>query len=121
MRPGSAGARGAHEENSVDCNGVVTGLASAFNLTGPAVAPAFAGAGPAGVRTTAAAAPSACSFWRRAKQGVCSAPADAHRDRPIGAMTMGFELPESLQNDVIAAVTTMYDAGYISSAEPVKH
>ena len=44
--------------------------------------------------------PSSCSFWRRAEQGVFYAPAEAHFNCPVGAMVMGFDLPQPVANEL---------------------
>ena len=37
--------------------------------------------------------PSACAFWRSAAERCFYAPAEAHFNCPVGAATMGFDLP----------------------------
>ncbi|HZQ35638.1 MAG TPA: DUF169 domain-containing protein [Dehalococcoidia bacterium] len=95
-------------------------LTDALGLETPPVALRFAEAAPAGVPEPAADVPSACSFWRTAEQGVFFAPAAAHYHCPIGAVTMGFDLPEGVQQELMAAVGLMNEAEYLSPAEPAQ-
>src|SRR5262249_38064824 len=62
--------------------------------------------------------PSSCSLWRRAEQGVFYAPAQAHFRCPVGAMVMGFELPQPVADELGQLVSSMCDCGYIASDEP---
>lgn len=82
------------------------------------VAIAFADAPPAGVPTLQTPVPSACSLWRRGAEEVFYAPAESHYNCPIGAMTMGFPLPESVSMDLQETVTLMTSQGYLSEGEP---
>jgi len=61
--------------------------------------------------------PSSCSFWRRAEQGVFYAPAEAHFKCPVGAMVMGFELPQPVVDELGQLVNNMCDCGYMASDE----
>jgi uncharacterized protein (DUF169 family) len=78
---------------------------------------AFVEEPPAGVEETGAVAPSACTFWRHAEQRVFYAPAERHFNCPVGAHVMGFDLPESVQSALGAAVGTMCDVNYIDAGE----
>ncbi len=95
-------------------------LTDALGLETPPVALRFANAAPAGVPQAATEVPSACSFWRQAEQEVFFAPAAAHYHCPIGAMTMGFALPDEVQQELMAAVGLMNEVGYIVPAEPAQ-
>lgn len=96
-------------------------LASTFQaglgLERPPVALAFVDHAPDGVATVAEAAPSACTFWRRAEQGVFYAAASDHYECGVGAMTMGFPLPEAEQARAMELVGTMVELGYFSMDE----
>jgi uncharacterized protein (DUF169 family) len=97
---------------------LATTIIAALDLDPPPVALAFVDQPPAGVDTTRSEVPSSCSFWRRAEQGVFYAPAEAHFNCPVGAMVMGFELPQPVANDLQQLVASMCDCGYITSDEP---
>src|SRR5438067_9533707 len=99
---------------------VAARLATALGLDTPPIALSFADAAPADVPTAEGEVPSACTFWRQAEAGTFFAPAAKHYNCPIGAMTMGFTLPEHVQQDLMTAVTLMCEVGYLSPQEPEK-
>ena len=61
--------------------------------------------------------PSACTFWRLAEHGVFYADAEAHKECPVGMMTMGFTMPETDQERAQALVQTMASVQYFSPDE----
>ena len=81
------------------------------------VALAFVEQPPTGLPGPSAAAPSACTFWRRAESELFYAPAAEHYECPIGAMTMGFELPPEEAPKAQQLVGTMVELGYFAEAE----
>lgn len=95
-------------------------ITSKLSLDSPPIAITFVEAVPAGVSTFDQAVPSACTFWRRAEMGVFYASAEQHFNCPVGAMVMGFELPESVQQNLMGAVQMMCSCGYLSPDEPAK-
>jgi uncharacterized protein (DUF169 family) len=95
-------------------------LVDELRLDQQPVAMSFVESVPAGVPTTDVATPSACTFWRLAERSLFYAPADRHYECPVGAMTMGFELPAEVQQQLMDAVTMMCEAGYLSPDEPAK-
>jgi uncharacterized protein (DUF169 family) len=95
-------------------------IIGALDLDPPPIALAFVDQPPIGIDTIQADLPSSCSFWRRAEQQLFYAPAEAHFNCPVGAMVMGFELPQSVANELQQLVTSMCDCGYISSGEPAR-
>lgn len=95
-------------------------IASSLGLDIPVVGLAFADSAPPDVHHFAEEVPSACSFWRMAEEDVFYAPAAKHFNCPIGAMTMGFEMPEQTQQQLTDTVTMMCNAGYIAADEPAK-
>jgi uncharacterized protein (DUF169 family) len=97
---------------------IAAAINSALDLDPPPVALAFVEQPPAGVDTIQSEVPSSCSFWRRAENRVFYAPAEAHFNCPVGAMVMGFELPQPIANDLQQLVASMCDCGYITSDEP---
>ncbi|MBV8822131.1 MAG: DUF169 domain-containing protein [Ktedonobacteraceae bacterium] len=72
---------------------------------------------PESVQRTTKHVPSACTFWRLAEQDVFSAVADDHQECPIGMMTMGFEMPESVQQRAQVLIEKMASVQYFSPAE----
>lgn len=92
-------------------------LVQDLNMDMPPVALAFVGAPPPGCETTAASVPSACAFWRDAERGVFFAPAERHHNCPVGAMVMGFDLPEAVGADLAQVVEGMAECGYLGESE----
>jgi uncharacterized protein (DUF169 family) len=95
-------------------------LTSKLQLADPPVALAFVDAAPDGVPTLDRQGPSACTFWRWAEDGVFYAPADSHLNCPIGAMVMGFNLPQETQQQLMGLVEMMVGCGYIGADEPAR-
>ncbi len=93
-------------------------LESGLQLTRPPIAAAWADTPPDGVRVMERAVPSTCALWPLAEQGVFYAPAATHANCPIGAMTMGFELTEPIQENLMAVVQKMVGDGYLGADEP---
>lgn len=84
----------------------------------PPVALAFIDAPPDNCAVTEATVPSACAFWREAERGLFFAPAARHFNCPVGAMVMGFELPEEVNAELAGLVGSMTECGYIGANEP---
>jgi len=95
-------------------------LTTALALDTPPVALTFTDTPPAGVPGPDHAVTSTCAFWRMAEQGVFYAPADAHYNCPLGAMVMGFPLPEAVQQGLGEAMGSMCDCSYLDPAEAAK-
>ena len=81
------------------------------------VALAFVDAPPDNIEATTATEPSACTFWRRAERGLFYAAADRHQECGVGAITMGFEVPEDRMPATTELIGTMVDIGYLDVAE----
>jgi len=88
-----------------------------LQLTQPPVGLSFVEDAPEGVAHTEGRVPSACTFWRRAEQGVFYAAGEDHSECPIGMMTMGFIMPESEQQRAQLLVETMASVQYFSPSE----
>jgi uncharacterized protein (DUF169 family) len=99
---------------------VVEDLVSALQLDMPPIGVAFVAEPPAGVPMADRDAPSACTFWRRAEQGVFYAPAGAHFNCAVGAVVMGFELPEDKQRELMSLVEGMVGCGYLQADEAAR-
>jgi uncharacterized protein (DUF169 family) len=72
---------------------------------------------PESVQHTTKRVPSACTFWRLAEQDIFSAVEEDHQECPIGMMTMGFEMPERVQQYAQALIEKMASVQYFSPAE----
>src|SRR3546814_5638207 len=88
-----------------------------LGLAVPPVALAFTNEIPAGCDVDTTPAPSACAFWRRAEEGLFFAPADSHFNCPVGAMVMGFDLPQPVSAELQNLVGMMTACGYIARSE----
>ncbi len=75
---------------------------------------------PAGVEILDEEVPSACSIWTRAQSGMFYASAEKHFHCPVGAMVMGFDLPQEIQTNLTESVGRMCRCNYITSEEPRK-
>jgi uncharacterized protein (DUF169 family) len=93
-------------------------LTAALQLETPPIAIAFMQQRPEGTVEFAGDVPSACTFWRRAEHEVFYAAADKHYNCPIGAMTMGFDLPTAVSSQLMSFVEHMCGCNYIASEEP---
>ncbi|MDE2990883.1 MAG: DUF169 domain-containing protein [Chloroflexota bacterium] len=96
---------------------LATRLLTGLDLDYPPVAVARVDAAPSGIAAWTEAVPSACTFWRRAEQQVFFADEAAHMGCPIGAMVMGFELPEAKQEELMSLVGDMCSLAYIREEE----
>ncbi len=92
-------------------------LQANLDLDLPPVALALVQEPPAGLSHSDAQVPSACTFWRRAEQGVFYASAEEHFNCPIGSMVMGFELPEPKTQELMDLVGQMCQINYITPEE----
>jgi uncharacterized protein (DUF169 family) len=108
------------EERIMNAAEVSTKLVSSLELDEAPVALMFAESPPEGVRVLDTAVPSACSLWRLAAADVFYAPAQLHFNCPVGAMTMGFRLPESVSVELSQTVSLMTGNGYLNEGEATK-
>lgn len=92
-------------------------LQEGLKLALPPVAVKFVDGPPAGIQGLQQAGPSACSYWRKAEQGLFYASAADHYGCPIGAMVMGFDLPEAVGQELMGLVGSMLGVSYISEDE----
>jgi uncharacterized protein (DUF169 family) len=93
-------------------------LTATLGLSTPPIGMAFVNSAPEGVREVERDEPSPCTFWRRAESQTFFAPAERHLNCPIGAMVLGFSLPEAVQQNLVAIVGSMMQCGYIGANEP---
>ena len=102
----------------MDTRNIAATLTATLELRTKPVALALAEAPPAGVRNFEGTAPSACSFWRHAESSVFYATAAQHFHCPVGAMVMGFEMPDEVQAELTGMVGVMVEGGYLGADEP---
>lgn len=93
-------------------------LTRTLQLETKPIALALADAPPAGVGTFEGTVPSACTFWRRAESAVFYATAAQHFRCPVGAMVMGFDMPDDVTAELSGLVGVMVEGGYLRADEP---
>ena len=97
---------------------IASRLQTTLSLSRPPIGVTWVDAPPDAVETVNRPVPSACAFWTLAENDVFYAPAIAHANCPVGAMTMGFELTEETETNLMAIVGKMISDGYLGSEEP---
>jgi uncharacterized protein (DUF169 family) len=93
-------------------------LVELLGLDTPPVGMAFVRERPEAVAAFDGDVPSACSFWRHAEDRVLYAPAEKHFNCPVGALTMGFNLPDQVNQELMGVVQKMCECGYLGADEP---
>lgn len=99
-------------------NDLAEAVSSKLGLSTPPIAMTFVESAPEGITNFEQVVPSACALWRKAEEGVFYASAERHFNCPIGAMTMGFEMPPEVQQELMGLVQFMCNADYLSADEP---
>ena len=84
------------------------------------VALAFVEEPPADIPRIDTVAPSGCAFWRKAEEEVFYAASEDHFNCPLGAMVMGFVLPEQKMEELQQEVAMMCSISYVREVE-VEH
>jgi hypothetical protein len=93
-------------------------IIAALDLDPAPIAIAFADQPPAGVDVIQNEVPSSARSGAEPSRG-CSTPRPKRTsDAPVGAMVMGFELPQPVADELGQLVSSMCDCGYIASDEP---
>jgi uncharacterized protein (DUF169 family) len=92
-------------------------LTSLLSLDDPPVALSFVDGAPDDVGSLGRPVTSACALWREAETGVFYASAAEHFNCPVGAMVMGFSMPDELQKELGGLVQSMCDAKYLTMEE----
>jgi uncharacterized protein (DUF169 family) len=113
-----ASSSGEGNGGAVDLDALARALQNTLGLRYPPVALTFVKQAPDGVRSFTGQVPSACTLWRHAERGVFFAPADAHFNCLIGALTMGFSMPESHKAQLMELVGHICGIGYVQPDEP---
>ena len=83
----------------------------------PPVALCFVNARPPDLPVMETKVPSACAVWRLAETDVFYAPASDHFNCPLGAMVMGFDLPEPQAAGLQEELGMMCGIEYVREAE----
>jgi uncharacterized protein (DUF169 family) len=102
----------------MDTTAAAEKLESQLGLDSPPIGIAFVDGQPPGVESFQGSVPSSCTFWRKGETGVFYAPADAHFGCAVGAMVMGFSIPDSVEEQLMDTVGRMLGCSYISADEP---
>jgi len=95
-------------------------ITTSLGLTSPPIAITFVDQPPDGIPGPPREVPSACSFWRDAERGTFYASSAAHLNCPVGAMVMGFALPEDVGNQLGKLVGDMCECHYLAEDEPAR-
>ncbi len=72
---------------------------------------------PPGMRRYAEAVPTACTFWKAAERALFYATAEDHYNCPIGAITLGFDIPDAVMQSALALIGQMGKLDYFHEAE----
>jgi uncharacterized protein (DUF169 family) len=94
-----------------------TEIVSLLGLDRPPVALALMTEAPAAVPEADRISPSSCAFWPRAETSVFYASAEQHHHCQIGAMVMGFNLPDAVMQQIGGLVEAMCGCQYLSPDE----
>lgn len=98
---------------------IAESLTELLGLDAPPVALAYLDAPPPGTpRWEGPPVPSACTFWRRAERSLFYAPAEAHMNCPVGALTSGFPLDAAAERNLQGFIAQMTEVGYFEPPEP---
>lgn len=92
-------------------------LTNALELDLPPIALRFVSQKPDDLAEMSRDLPSACSYWREAENHIFYASLDRHLHCPIGAMVMGFPLPDEISAQLGEVITVMAECGYLSPEE----
>lgn len=95
-------------------------LRSLLQLESPPIGLAFMRERPPGVRVAGEAVPSSCALWPQAEEGVFYAPAEQHFNCPVGALVMGFPMPEAVQEQLGGLIQAMCECGYLAPEEATR-
>lgn len=86
-------------------------------LNKPALGLAFVNDPPPEVAGLGNAVPSSCAFWYEAESKVFYASAQDHYNCPLGAMVMGFPLPDAQMDRLMQEVGMMCESAYVREEE----
>jgi uncharacterized protein (DUF169 family) len=92
-------------------------LTNTLDLSSPPVALRFVEHQPADIHAFEGEVPSACTFWRRAEQGLLYADAAAHFNCLVGTHTMGLPMPAEKGPELMALIGQMGENQYFDAGE----
>ncbi len=96
---------------------ITSDLQARIPLNKPPIGLAFVDQQPSEVSRIGTAVPSSCAFWHEAETDVFYAAAEDHYNCPLGAMVMGFELPEVQMGTLMQEVGMMCEMTYVREEE----
>jgi uncharacterized protein (DUF169 family) len=99
------------------CKEMAGRLTDVLGLDRVPIALAFVDGPVEGIEPVDQQVPSACAFWRLAAERCFYAPAEAHYNCPVGAATMGFQLPAEIAGRLGETVDLMVGATYLDRRE----
>ncbi len=92
-------------------------LQDSVPLVKPPIGLAFVDEPPDGISPSDDPSPSSCAFWSRAEATVFYASAENHYNCSLGAMVMGFPLPDEQMQALMGDVGMMCEASYVREEE----
>ena len=101
----------------MDRTQIASALQDSIPLDKPPIGLAFVDQQPSEVSRTGKAVPSSCAFWQEAETDVFYAAAEDHYNCTLGAMVMGFELPEAQMGSLMQDVGMMCEMEYVREEE----
>jgi uncharacterized protein (DUF169 family) len=112
-----ATSNGGDEQAPVDRGVLSDALRTTLGLRLRPIALSFVAERPAHIDMLPHEVPSACAFWRRAEENTFFAPAEAHFNCPIGALTMGFGMTDAQKATLMDLVGSISGMGYVDATE----
>ena len=104
-------------KTQMDHKGAAKLLEGNIPLDKPAIGLAFVSGPPSDVAGLGDAAPSSCAFWYEAESKVFYASAEDHYNCPLGAMVMGFPLPDAQVGLLMQEIGMMCETAYVREEE----
>ena len=102
---------------ALSCAKLSAQLEETLQLQFQPVAMAFVAEQPQEVPRFDGVVPSSCAFWRRAEEDLFFATAEDHFNCPLGAMVMGFPLPEEQMERLTEELGMMCGINYVRESE----
>ena len=102
---------------AVPCSQIESLLTETLGLQRPPIGLTFAHEPPKDIPALDEFVPSACAMWTRAETGLFFAPASSHYHCPLGAMVMGFDLPDEQTALLQDELGMMCGANYVREEE----
>lgn len=102
---------------ALSCATLSAQLEETLQLQFQPIAMAFVAGQPQDVPRVREAVPSSCAFWRRAEEDLFFAAPEDHFNCPLGAMVMGFPLPEDQMGRLTEELAMMCGMNYVREPE----